>query len=533
MLHRAAVTSVAIALLALHAQAQNGLPALELVGSASGPAGRFGSAVAVDGARVVVGAPESSALLPAAGQIEVFERASNGAFASLGVFAGTNVQSLVRFGGWVDIDGDVVAASYSLAPQVEVFERTAGGAFALLQTVTAPDPSLAGFGRSLALAGNELVVASPASGFFSTGPGTLSIFARSPGQPFAFVETLAVPAPFGSTTAQSIGTSLAFDGDVLAIGDPRATATPFQSAGRVFVFERQSGGGWAHTQTLTAAVSSSNAFFGHALALDGDRIAVGVPGENLNSGSVHVFERAAGGPFVLAATVVSPATGNGSSFGSTVALDGERLAVGEPAADLTANNAGAVRLFERTGTGAWAELVALVQDGAVASEQLGNGGAALALEGGLLVAGLQTRSGFAGAAELFDVGGLYRDRVSVSLAAGGHQALLVRAGAARGGHAFLVLGSRTGTSPGVALAPGVELPLVADAYTNLGLALASPVQPALGLLDGAGRAATAFVVPAGAPPAFAGATFHHACITIDLATFAVGATNAVSVELAP
>ena len=65
---------------------------------------------------------------------------------------------------------------------------------------------------------------------------------------------------------------------------------------------------------------------------------------------------------------------------------------------------------------------------------------------------------------------------------------------------FIVLGSATGMSPVIPLAPGVDLPLVFDAYTNLGLSFGTPVAPDFGGLDGAGRVDAAFIVPAGASP---------------------------------
>jgi hypothetical protein len=126
-------------------------------------------------------------------------------------------------------------------------------------------------------------------------------------------------------------------------------------------------------------------------------------------------------------------------------------------------------------------------------------------------------------------GPLTGDFSALSCAVGGTQSLNVRAGAVHGGSTYLVLGSLSGTYPGIP-AGTTLIPLVFDGYTQF--ALASPNQPPLGqsfgLLDALGSATATFTLPPGATPSLAGQTVCHACVVLDLAS-----TNPVALVLNP
>ncbi len=106
---------------------------------------------------------------------------------------------------------------------------------------------------------------------------------------------------------------------------------------------------------VKASNPQENANFGVALALDGDTLVVGAPlgsGGNGNqnsgnpAGAVYVFTRSETAWTQQAQLVASPSS-NGASFGTSVALSGDTLAVG---AALDSNAAGAAYVFTRSGT---------------------------------------------------------------------------------------------------------------------------------------------------------------------------------------
>ncbi len=104
----------------------------------------------------------------------------------------------------------------------------------------------------------------------------------------------------------------------------------------------------------------------------------------------------------------------------------------------------------------------------------------------------------------------------LSVSAGGEQVWSLRTGTAHAGRTYIVLGSLTGTAPGIVLGR-VTIPLVADAYTAW---TAQPTIPLLfqhiGRLDGNGNADAAFIAETGAlAPAMAGMTLFHAFAVIE------------------
>ncbi|QDU69668.1 PQQ-binding-like beta-propeller repeat protein [Engelhardtia mirabilis] len=145
-----------------------------------------------------------------------------------------------------------------------------------------------------------------------------------------------------------------------------------------------------------------------------------------------------------------------------------------------------------------------------------------------------------------DVDGLvlgYRDPTllgqesTLSLSAGGSQALTARAGPNFAGDFHLLLGSLTGTTPGLPLGIGT-LPLNVDSYTQLTLSEpgSSFLPGSLGVLDSTGSASLALVVPAGTNPALAGLTVHHAFVALHVSATELSlslVSNAIGATLVP
>jgi hypothetical protein len=99
-----------------------------------------------------------------------------------------------------------------------------------------------------------------------------------------------------------------------------------------------------------------------------------------------------------------------------------------------------------------------------------------------------------------------------------------------------VLGSVSGTAPGVPAGPGLVLPLNFDFCFNLSLNKPNqvPLLSSFATLNAVGHGTATFLIPAGTLPALAGVLVHHAFVAID--PFAVAATfvsNAVPVGLVP
>ena len=149
----------------------------------------------------------------------------------------------------------------------------------------------------------------------------------------------------------SVPGAMDLDGDTLALA-----MNGTRAAAHVRVFERQKGA-WVETFRFAPdlAANGFDPLFGRALALDGDRLVVGCPGEDqgtlLGVGAVHVFERVKG--VWSPSTTLRPAEPRAlEAFGVALDLEGDRLAVGAaPAFTLLPKRA---YVLERTPSG-WAQ----------------------------------------------------------------------------------------------------------------------------------------------------------------------------------
>lgn len=158
--------------------------------------------------------------------------------------------------------------------------------------------------------------------------------------PDVCVEELPLAGTGGSGVAY--GRSVAVDGDLAVVcGDQEAYAYAWN------------GTSWVQEALLTIPGAESG--FGESVALDGSTVAIGLPLQDfpdLDAGRVLVFVRDAGGTWSLEQELMNSSGGAGDRFGAAVALDADRLLVGVPDADVSGPDSGIVRIFERT-AGSW------------------------------------------------------------------------------------------------------------------------------------------------------------------------------------
>ncbi len=251
------------------------------------------------------------------------------------------------------------------------------------------------FGFSVALHGDPLAVGAP-------GPAkTVYVFRRlSEG---VWTEEARLPSP--SSSPGFFGGSVAVQGDVLVVGDPTEGAK-----GAVHVF-RRTGTSWTQEARLTASNGDSSDFFGCAVAVDGEAIVVGAsreegngtdPSDNslLKAGAAYVFRRS-GTSWIEEAYLKPSVIDADDRFGLSVAISGDRVAVGAPqedggatgvngdATDNSRTSAGAAYVFRRQGT-SW------VQEAYVKPSNMGTSfrfGVSVALSGSRLVVGAPGEDG--------------------------------------------------------------------------------------------------------------------------------------------
>jgi hypothetical protein len=197
------------------------------------------------------------------------------------------------------------------------------------------------FGSVLALSGPTLVVGAPSGG--PGHAGSVSVFEQvGP----SWLEIALFTKPAGNA-GSGFGAAVDVDGNRAVGGGPLLVAPGKQ--GLVQVYQR-SAGSWSVVQTLLPPGAGGE--FGRAVALSGERLAVGAPFSDA-VGAVTLYEwSGVTGSYEQSAHLLAPA-GIGFGFGSSVALDGDTLVIGDPGANVVAPASGVAWIFERHPTLGW------------------------------------------------------------------------------------------------------------------------------------------------------------------------------------
>lgn len=151
--------------------------------------------------------------------------------------------------------------------------------------------------------------------------------------------------------SEGFGMSLAIDGETIVVGAP-LTRTGFNgiSAGIAYVYDANSG---ELLRTLVNPNPTQQDYFGEAVAIDGDIIVVGSSGTHYVDlvpakafvGVVYLYDlNLSDEPF---ATLKHPQPNSDDFFGSSVAIDGSAVVVGTPYTNVGTNGcAGTVYVFD-------------------------------------------------------------------------------------------------------------------------------------------------------------------------------------------
>ena len=499
----------------------------------------FGRAVTIDGTGILIGAPKSGLSAADGGAAYVYEFAPTGWVQSAVLLPGEAGPG-DQFGWSVALEGDTALVgswlddddSYVDSGAVYVFERGTLG-WAPAAKLTASDRgSFDRFGSAVALAGDTAVVGAMyhiGGGQFG---GAVYVFERTPA---GWVQTAKV-TPSDGVAGDTFGASLALSGDTLVVGSPAADdALPMVSwcnSGAFYIYDRTPSG-WVESAKFTAVDGWCNDRYSYSVAIEDDTVFVAARGfaafGGNAAGKVYVYQRVGGGWSQVQELLASDGAPL-AQFGTSVALDQDRALIGADADPALGSDAGSAYLFERQ-AGSWVELAKLTASDGGAAHRFGE---AVDLDGGRLVAGAIPDQQ-PGAVYVFAAGNLTGSPAALSLSTGGVQQLEIEAGAACAALDYIVLGSKSGTSPGLPL-DGLLLPLNVDGYTLA--TLMEPNRPPLGntygLLDAGGRATATITVPTGLPAGLAGLTLHHAGLLLDSGTLAAEkATEAIPLALTP
>ncbi len=515
---------------------------LKLVGPPPDPQGSwFGFSVALRDDLMAIGKPSPKQGSP--GSIDLFHRVEAGrAWVLDQTLVASDGAEYDKFGYSLAVeDGTVVVGSPakgSLGAKgaAYVFQRQSDGTWLQTAKLLPNDDASWTFGWAVDIEANRIAVGSKGVQNLSSGSGTVFIFEQ---QGSSWVKTAAIK-PSISAAGDGFGASLDMDGERMVVGAPYegTTVSPFE--GLAFVFEHEAeSGAWVEKAILSPSTLQDGDFFGRSVALDGDRVLVGAPQYSRPlplSGAAFVFDLTLDawtqvGVFQPADQVTH------TLFGWSVDLLGTHAAIGARTDTTIAQDAGAVYLLEDLGS--WTVAAKLHGSGIAAGDAFGND---VVLDGSRLLVGapyLLADSSQPGGAFLFalDPSGpsLIADSSSISISQGGRQTFQLGACPENAGELYWLLGSATGTSPGVVWG-GLEIPLNLDPYLlhTVNHPNSPPLATSLGVLDPWGKASASFSLPPGSDLSLAGLVVNHAYLVLDATTHQLESVSApVPVVLNP
>jgi len=319
-------------------------------------ADKFGSAVAISGDTIVVGAYNDDSPLSNAGSAYVFVRSGTTWTFQQKLTAGDGTAD-DEFGNAVGINGEVVVVgahfadlpSNSQAGSAYVFRRTGT---VWLQTqklipVAGPNGPILGdhFGESVAMSA-KVAIGAAADDTPFTAAGAVYVFAES-GESFVQEQKITIAT---GANGDSFGNSVAIEGNTLVGGALQYTPIIGQPAfGAAYVYEFN-GSTWVSQGRLTASDGASFDRFGYSVAVSNNVIAVGAREDDTtaggpDAGSAYIFTRT-GTTWTEQQKLAPNDTFNGDRFGVSVALSFGNLVIGAAEKALSSpNGQGAVYHF--------------------------------------------------------------------------------------------------------------------------------------------------------------------------------------------
>ncbi|MHC4384491.1 MAG: FG-GAP repeat protein [Planctomycetota bacterium] len=276
----------------------------ELTAGDAEPGDSFGLSVAISGDTVVVGAAwEDANGLYHAGSAYVFMRDFGGADAwgQVVKLTASDAGEKDAFGTAVAIEGDtmVVGAVGDIhlglpgVGSASIFMRNLGGAdnWGWLTTITGSDLEAGDeFGTSVAISGDSLVV-----GVAGYAGEKAYVFDRDLGGNDAWGQVAKLTASDGGSN-DDFGQSVAIDRDAVVVGAEFGGVEGQSAAGSAYVFLRDQGGAnaWGEAGKLGASDADNEDRFGVSVAIDNSIAVIGANGDDdtglTNPGSVYVFE---------------------------------------------------------------------------------------------------------------------------------------------------------------------------------------------------------------------------------------------------
>ncbi len=349
----------------------------------------FGLAVALSGNRLVVGAPEDDTGENDTGIAYVYDLSAPSPAASVLVLANPSPGENDTFGWSVAIDGDLVVAG---VPEGDSGVMDAGCAY--VYDLASPTPAVpvlelhnpnAGgenFGVSVAVSGRRIVIGAAPDG--AGGDSCRAyVYDLDSAEPEIPALVLADPSPASN---DHFGLAVDISGSFVAVGAPQ-TDGGAQNEGACYVYDLSGTSPELPFAVIPNPAPALNDTFGSAVAVEGLRLAVGTSLDDngsTDSGRIHLFDLSSGSPGVPVLAIENPTPATNDFFARSVALSGDRLAAGAHGDNTTAADAGIAYLFDLASGTPGAPALTFHPSSPSSDEEFGT---AVALQGTVIASG--------------------------------------------------------------------------------------------------------------------------------------------------
>jgi len=335
----------------------------------------FGESVAISGSTAIVGALNQDVNgRDFQGAAYIFVRSGSN-WIEQEVLTADDGAARDNFGYSVAIDGERVIVG---APGDNIASTDEGSAYVYLRsgTVWNQEAKLAGdpnggdqFGSSVAISGLTVAVGSNSPNGTMGRQGAVHVFTK--GTIWTLQQKL-VANDAATFDAFGFERAVAIDGETMVIGSRGANVGANQSQGAAYIFTR-SGSTWTQQQKLTAPDGVANAEFGFSVAINGETAVVGAWQDSSSPGvrgAAYVFVRS--GAFWLFQQKLTPSDGqDGDRFGRSVGIDGETVIVGLEPSVFLLSRPGSAYIYVRSGNN-WTEQQKLTAPNVTFSNRMGS-----------------------------------------------------------------------------------------------------------------------------------------------------------------
>lgn len=333
----------------------------KLLASDASPSDLFGRGVDIDGDTVVVGAYGESDNGAYSGAAYIFVRNSSGTWVEEQKLLASDGGAGDFFGYSVAVSqGTVIVGAYddddngSNGGAVYVFERDSSGTWIEQAKLLSSDGTgNESFGIDVDISGDAIVIGASNDNDIAFQAGTAYVFERD--SLGGWVQTARISAS-DAESQDRFGTAVAIDGDRVLVGVHLKDEIPFDS-GAAYLFEKNAvSGSWVETTKLVPSDGFPNQFFGFSVALSGDTALIGAYFDTdfgWQSGGAYVFSKNDADIWVQTTKLNAPDGTQGDLFGYSVAIDNDLILVAAQSDDDNGANSGSAYIYSRNQIGAW------------------------------------------------------------------------------------------------------------------------------------------------------------------------------------